>query len=163
MAHCIKNPPANTGVAEDAESKSRSGRFPWRRKWQPTSVFLPGKSQGQRSLLGYSPWGCKRAGHDWAPNTQDWELEWKELPYPKYLWLISSFFRLYKDWWPSVHICRASLRAFDISCLSERPWNLTLWIFLSRGIFSIHHNILPFNFQCLILLCHKRLECSRFI
>ena len=31
------------------------GKIPWRRKWQPTSVFLPGKSHGQRSLAGYSP------------------------------------------------------------------------------------------------------------
>ena len=31
----------------------------WRRKWQPTPVFLPGKSHGWRSLVGYSPWGCK--------------------------------------------------------------------------------------------------------
>ena len=31
------------------------GKIPWRRKWQPTPVFLPGKSQGQRSLVGYSP------------------------------------------------------------------------------------------------------------
>ena len=30
----------------------------WSRKWQPTSVFLPGKFHGQRSLVGYSPWGC---------------------------------------------------------------------------------------------------------
>ena len=29
------------------------------RKWQPSTVFLPGKSHGQRSLVGYSPWGCK--------------------------------------------------------------------------------------------------------
>ena len=29
----------------------------WRRKWKPTPVFLPGKSHGQRSLVGYSPWG----------------------------------------------------------------------------------------------------------
>ena len=32
---------------------------PWRRKWQPTPVFLPGESHGQRSLVGYSPWGHK--------------------------------------------------------------------------------------------------------
>ena len=31
----------------------------WRRKWQPTPVFLPGESQGQRSLMDYSPWDCK--------------------------------------------------------------------------------------------------------
>ena len=32
-------------------------KIPWRRKWQPTPVFLPGKFHGQRSLVGYSPWG----------------------------------------------------------------------------------------------------------
>ena len=31
----------------------------WRRKWQPTLVFLPVKSHGRRSLADYSPWGCK--------------------------------------------------------------------------------------------------------
>ena len=31
-----------------------------KKKWQPTPVFLPGKSQGQRSLVGYSPWGHRR-------------------------------------------------------------------------------------------------------
>jgi len=31
-------------------------KIPWRRKWQPTAVLLPGKSNGQRSLVGYSPW-----------------------------------------------------------------------------------------------------------
>ena len=35
------------------------GKIPWRRKWQPTPIFLPGKSHGQRSLAGYSPWGSK--------------------------------------------------------------------------------------------------------
>ena len=40
------------------------GKILWRRKWQSTPVFLPGKSHGQRSLMGYSPWGCKRVGHD---------------------------------------------------------------------------------------------------
>ena len=35
------------------------GKIPWRRKWLPTAISLPGKSHGQRSLTGYSPWGCK--------------------------------------------------------------------------------------------------------
>ena len=35
------------------------GKIPWSRKWHPTPVFLPEKSHGQRSLEGYSPWGCK--------------------------------------------------------------------------------------------------------
>ena len=37
------------------------GKIPWRRAWQPTPVFLPGESHGQRSLEGYGPWGCKES------------------------------------------------------------------------------------------------------
>ena len=36
-------------------------KIPWKRKWQPALVFLPGKSHRQRSLVGYSPWGCKES------------------------------------------------------------------------------------------------------
>jgi len=43
-----------------------SGRFPWRRKKQPTPGFLPGKPYGFRRLVGYSPWGHKRTGYDSA-------------------------------------------------------------------------------------------------
>ena len=38
---------------------SLPGEDPWRRKWQP--VFLPGESHEWRSLVGYSPWGCKES------------------------------------------------------------------------------------------------------
>ena len=34
-------------------------KIPWRRAWQSTTVFLPGESHEQRSLVGYSPWSCK--------------------------------------------------------------------------------------------------------
>ena len=37
------------------------GKILWRRKWQPTVVLLSGKSHGRRSLVGYSPWGCKQS------------------------------------------------------------------------------------------------------
>ena len=37
------------------------GKIPWRRKWQPTPVFLPGKSHGPQSLVGYHPWGRKES------------------------------------------------------------------------------------------------------
>ena len=45
-------------------------KIPWRRVWVPTPVFLPGKSHGQRSLVGYSPWGHKRVGHDLVTEQQ---------------------------------------------------------------------------------------------
>ena len=41
------------------------GKIPWRRKWCPTPVFLPGKSHGQRSLAGYVH-GVTRVSYDWA-------------------------------------------------------------------------------------------------
>ena len=37
------------------------GKMPWRRAWQPTPGFLPGESHGQRTLGGYSPWGCEES------------------------------------------------------------------------------------------------------
>ena len=43
-------------------------KIPWRREWQPTPVFLPGESHGQRSLAGYRPWGLKESGHDRMTN-----------------------------------------------------------------------------------------------
>ena len=46
------------------------GKIPWRRKWQCTAVFTPGKSQGQRSLASCSPWGRKRIKHDLATKQQ---------------------------------------------------------------------------------------------
>ena len=38
-----------------------AGKMPWRRAWQPTSIFLPRESHRQRSLVGYSPQGCKES------------------------------------------------------------------------------------------------------
>ena len=58
MALVVKNPPA---MKEPQETwvQSLGQEDPWRRKWQPAPIFLPGKSHFQRSLVGYSSWGCK--------------------------------------------------------------------------------------------------------
>ena len=53
----IKNPPA----MQETQVQSWVGKIPWRRKWQPTIVFLPGKSHGQRKLVGHSPWDRKES------------------------------------------------------------------------------------------------------
>ena len=47
----VKNSPADAGDMRDSVLK-----MPWRGAWQPTPVLLFGKSRGQRSLAGYSPW-----------------------------------------------------------------------------------------------------------
>jgi len=52
VTQTVKNPPA-------MQVQSLLRKTPWRRAWLPTPVFLPGESQGQRSLAGYSLWGHK--------------------------------------------------------------------------------------------------------
>ena len=82
------------------------GKSPWRSKWQPTLVFFPGASSGQRSLAGYSPWGC-RVGHSWATNTRNGEItECYEL-----LSFLLSLFS--KDWVLSVCMKGIVLSAED--------------------------------------------------
>ena len=46
-------------------------KIPWRREWQPTPVFLPGKSYGQRSMVGYNPSGRERVRHDQVITQQE--------------------------------------------------------------------------------------------
>ena len=53
----VKNLSANAGCRFDPWARN----IPWRRKWQPTPVFWPRKSHGQRGLEGYSPWDCKES------------------------------------------------------------------------------------------------------
>ena len=55
MMLVVENPPANAGDMRH-RFDAWVGKIPWRRKWQPTPVFLPGKSHGQRNLAGYSPY-----------------------------------------------------------------------------------------------------------
>ena len=56
-----KNPPADAGDVRDSSLVPGLGRFPWRKAWQPTQVFLLGESHGQRSLAGYSPQNSKES------------------------------------------------------------------------------------------------------
>ena len=44
------------------------GKIPWRRRWHPTPVLLPGKSHGRKSLVGYSPWGREESDTTERPH-----------------------------------------------------------------------------------------------
>ena len=55
----VKNPSANVGSHKRYGFSSWVGEIPWNRRWKPTSVFLPGKFHGQRSLVGHHPGGHK--------------------------------------------------------------------------------------------------------
>ena len=57
VAQTVKNLPE----MQETQVRSLGQEILWRKKWQPTPVFLPGESHGQRSLAGYSPWGHKES------------------------------------------------------------------------------------------------------
>ena len=63
----VKNPPTNAG---DVGPISQVGKIPWRKKWQPTQIFLPGKSHGQRGLVGYSLSGSQNFRHNLVAKQQ---------------------------------------------------------------------------------------------
>ena len=64
VALVVKSTPAHVGDIRDVSLIPGSGRFPWRRAWQPTSVFLPEGSHGQRSLAVYIP-VLQRVRYNW--------------------------------------------------------------------------------------------------
>ena len=92
----VKNPP----VRWRHGFNPWAGKIPWRRKWQPTSVFLPGKSHGQRSLVGYSPWSCKGVRYDWMTKqqTKKWVLTLNTFQ-RKFILLLDFFFFLLEKCW----------------------------------------------------------------
>ena len=66
VAQMVKNLPA----MQETWVWSLGQEIPWRRKWLPTPIFLPGESHGQRNLVGYSPWGHKE-----LDVTEQWTLK----------------------------------------------------------------------------------------
>ena len=75
-----ENPPAVQAGLRPG-SNPWVGKIPWRRQWQPTSVFLPGQFHGQRSLVGYSPRGSKES-----------DMTEKVTPFPSLLLFIFPIF-----------------------------------------------------------------------
>ena len=51
----------NLPAVQETQVQSLGGEDPWIREWQPIPVFMPGEFHGQRSLVGYSPWGHKES------------------------------------------------------------------------------------------------------
>ena len=86
----VKNPPDS---ARRPGLDPWVGKIPWRRRWQLTPKFLPGKSHGQRSLAGSSPWGHKRIKHHLATKTTKQYLLGTYFPwhYTKHILSIVAF------------------------------------------------------------------------
>ena len=117
----------------------------WRRKWQPTLVFLPGESQEWQSLVGCCLWG-RRVGHDWSDLAAAAGV-WSSVNGQRYLSSVS-----YPGWWSAV-----SLALRKLGLAEQRKWLLrflcvvplvllsqqvTVWIMLyveSLSATCLHH------------------------
>ena len=106
-------------------------KIPWRKKWQPSPVFLPGKSHGQRSLVGYSPWGCKRVRHN---------LVTKQFQQPSHnftaLVKIAYFYSASKKQFQSCQFCKTIMIDFLLKKYSpqDNPDTSAHWHFSSLCI-----------------------------
>ena len=103
------------------------GVVPWRREWQPTPVFLPGESCGQRSLAGYSPWDHKELDTI-AQLTEDlgWLFFLHRGKGQAYRALAAP--RLYLVWDSSrvIHILKSEF-SIPPSKVKPKPWKIPLY------------------------------------
>ena len=92
----VKNPPSNAGNTRDTFDPWVQ-KIPWRRKWKPIPVLLPGKFRGQRSLVGYSKWGRKES--DTTEHTHTHTLVSRTFYFSMYSHTISGHNTLYANEW----------------------------------------------------------------
>ena len=92
-------------------------KIPWRRKWQPTPIFLPGKFHEQRSLTGSSLW-CYRVGHDWVVKQQ------KTKENSKLFLSVTSQFRESLPWFTTAQ--EGESIAHPVSCPICQPASLCI-------------------------------------
>ena len=120
---------ASAGAIGDKGSMPGLGRSLGDGIWQPTSVFLPGKSHGQRNSAGYSPWSHKEL--DMTERLSTWSLQMVSLRY----WQVISLLCLPaspSSWWgitvsiKSIHLCFLSkIIYWNLRCGWRRQWHPT--------------------------------------
>ena len=131
--HCDEGFPGGAGGKEptcQCRRRKRRGfnlwvrKMPWRRAWQPTPGFLPGESHGQRSLAGYSPWGCKeiqlqRLGtHIGTAVMGEPFVHFSRAPGPGRQWRMESSL---PTTCPATHNCSGLLRPHQQSIFTNLP------------------------------------------
>ena len=106
----------------------------WRREGQPPAVFLPGESQGQRSLVGYSPWGCKELDRtEWLTHTDT-----HTHTHTHHIWWGLEFFGPFFSW----PVCFFTAEFRNILC-----------IFLATSLLSDTSFTNIFSQRCNIFVC----------
>ena len=98
-----------SGKETICQCRRHAGSIPGlgRSSGEPTPVLMSGKSHGQRSLVGYSPWGHKRVGHDWATKQQ--QQRWLEIRKHFSSVQLLSRVQLFATPWTPVHQASLSI------------------------------------------------------
>ena len=108
--------------------RSWVGKIPWRRKWQPTAVFLLGKSHGQRNLAGDSLWGRRKVGHNHTHTLPIFQVSYNILValtiLKKHLWASLLQNKIVVDW---------PLKNIGLKCTGPHKWS-------TQGLFFFSNN-----------------------
>ena len=120
-------------------------KSPWRREWLPTSVFLPREIHGQRSLVGYSPWGCEESdmkeqltlplSMKWSDFSWHRGFYWPNLCYLKsivtlgkyVMWIEIHFYTKYLEKLYQKYAFKLNSRDISKKGKKEQERNFTTW------------------------------------
>ena len=110
------------------------GKIPWRRKWQPTPVFFPGKSHGQRSLPGYSPWDHRES------DMTEWLSTHARLRTTASVPCLCLPSQILSGWKTASHPLSLSvIRRCAVCCVSSQAVHLNCWVGPSDLNHHHHH------------------------
>ena len=110
------------------------GKFPWRREWQPTPVFLPGEFHGQRTLVGYSPWGHKES------DMTEWLTHMFHAVFGTTL-LIPSCQRRFISSFVGVGCGHETLSSMPGPVPSTHPLTCPSWLYNSQTVLSVEPTV----------------------
>ena len=110
----------------------------WRRKWQPTPVFLPGESQGQGSLVGCHLWDCT-VGHDWSDSAAVAAEEARRSIQKKNIAVIHV--RVRRQWHPTPVLLPGKSHRWRI-LVGCSPWVVKSWTRLNDFTLTFHFHTL---------------------
>ena len=116
---------SNLPIMQETWVRPLFGKILWRRAWQPTPVFLPGESHGQRTLVGYSPPGCKKTRQNYS-TTRTKARRWRQKMYLPICWYLA-------------------LKANSSQWLTHGDWSVSCACLWTSYLLSDHHS-LPFLF-----------------
>ena len=140
-------------------------KIPWRREWLPTPVLLPGESHGQRSLAGYSPWGCKEFDTTEELMCLFWSIfrfteiqliQYREFPYTLYPVTASHIINI-------LHLSGTLIKTKKSPLLLKIPWILSTFHQFSINVLLLFQDLIQGTTLHLVVLFHySPLVCNVF-